>query len=226
MNTLFRSKNEIAYDLLRQAIIKEEFEPGKRLVIDEIASNFGVSSIPIREALRQLEADGFVEITPYMGATVTKICANSIYEIFAMLEAMEAICSPIACRLMSDADIEILDKLVEKMDDSLDDPESWSTFNKAFHLQICEFAQTKLIIKMLQKVLDQWDRVRIHYMKNVLGLRVKSAQEEHRQIIKAFKDRDADQVERLMRLHNQNALSAYNQYLQSTNQLNGNTVDC
>ena len=223
MNTLFRSKNEVAYDLLHQAIIRGDFKPGERLVIDEIASQFGVSSIPIREALRQLEADGFVEIAPYLGATVTEICADSVFEIFALLETMEAISARSACQSMSDEDIDKLDELVRQMDNCMNDPDEWSKLNKAFHLQIDEYAQTMLIQNMMRKVLDHWDRLRVRYMKDVLGLRVERAQAEHRQIMDAFRKRDVDEVERLLRAHNRNALAAYNNYLEAAGHLNG---DC
>ena len=226
MSTLFRSKNEVVYDLLHRAIIRGDFKPGERLVIDDIASNLGVSSIPVREALRQLEADGFVEIAPYVGATVTEISADSVFEIFALLETMEAICARLACRCMSEADIEKLADLVQQMDNSMDDPENWSKLNKAFHLQIGDYAHTMLIQEMMRKVLDHWDRLRVYYMKDVLGLRVEMAQAEHRQIMAAFHNRDADEVERLMRIHNQNALAAYNNYLQAAGHLNGNRGDC
>ena len=84
MRPIFKSKNEAVYDALRQAIIHGEYEPGSRLVIDDLAATMGVSQIPIREALRQLEADGFITIEPYVGATLTDINANFIFEIFTL----------------------------------------------------------------------------------------------------------------------------------------------
>ena len=64
-----RSKNELVYISLKTAIIQGELEPGSRLVIDELANKLGVSQIPVREALRQLEADGFVSIKPQITAS-------------------------------------------------------------------------------------------------------------------------------------------------------------
>ena len=221
MSTVFRSKNEVVYDLLHQAILQGEYQPGERVVIDEVASKLGVSSIPIREALRQLEADGFVKIAPYVGATVTEISADSIFEVFALLETMEAICARSACQRMSEAEITKLDELVQQMDACMDDPESWVKLNKLFHLQICDYAHTGLIKEMMRKVLDHWDRLRAYYMKDVLVVRLEMAQIEHRQVVAAFHNRDADEVERLLRTHNQNALAAYNNYLQAEGHLDG-----
>lgn len=219
MSTLFRSKNEIVYEELHRAILKKEYKPGDRLVIDELASKLGVSAIPIREALRQLEADGFVKISPYVGATVTEISADSIFELFALLETMEVICGRSACQRMSEEEIAKLDELVKKMDDCVDDPESWVGLNKQFHLQICDYAHTGLIKEMMQKLMDHWDRLRAYYMEDVLTVRLDKAQAEHRQMVAAFHKRDADTLEELFRAHNKNALTAYNKYLQAAGHL-------
>jgi DNA-binding GntR family transcriptional regulator len=219
MSTIFRSKNEVVYDLLHQAIIQGDYRAGARVVIDDVAAKLGVSQIPVREALRQLEADGFVTIEPYVGATVTEIGADLVFEIFALLETMEAICSRAACRCMSEDEIQRLDELVQQMDACIAEPESWSMLNKEFHLLICDFAHTGLIKEMMRKVLDHWDRLRLHYVKDVLGHRLEMAQLEHRQIMVAFRNRDAQEVEQLIRTHNQNALAAYNNYLQAAGYL-------
>jgi DNA-binding GntR family transcriptional regulator len=226
MSTVFRSKNEVVYDLLHQAVIRGDYKPGERVIIDEVAAKLGVSTIPIREALRQLEADGFVEIVPYVGATVTDISADSVFEIFGLLETMEAICGRAACRCMNEEEIEKLDDLVRQMDTCMADPENWAKLNKMFHLQICDYARTMLIREMMRKVLDHWDRLRLYYMKDVLGLRLETAQIEHRQIMTAIRNRDVDEVERLFRMHNQNALAAYNDYLQAAGYLDGDRADC
>lgn len=221
MSTVYRSKNEIVYEHLHRAVLRGEYLPGERIVIDDVATKLGMSAIPIREALRQLEADGFVTIAPYVGATVTPISAESIFEVFALLETMEAVCARAACKVMSDKEIAALDDLVSQMDSYVDQPEKWVKLNKAFHLKICDYAHTALIRQMIVKVLDHWDRLRFHYMKDVLVVRLKKAQVEHRQIMQAFHERDLDTLEALMRAHNQNALAAYDRYMQENGHLNG-----
>jgi DNA-binding GntR family transcriptional regulator len=226
MSIIFRSKNEVVYDLLHQAIVRGDYKSGERVVIDDVASKLGVSQIPVREALRQLEAEGFVNIEPYIGATVTDIGADLVFEIFVLLETMEAICSRTACCRMSEEEIQKLDDLVQRMDECVNQPENWSELNKKFHLLICDYAHTGLIKEMMRKVLDHWDRLRLHYLKDVLGQRIEKAQIEHRQIMAAFHSRDADKAERLVRTHNQNALAAYNNYLKAAGYLNGDKGDC
>ena len=219
MRPAFRSKNEVVYDTLRQAIIQGEFKPGTRLVIDELANTLGVSQIPIREAMRQLEADGFVTIEPYVGATITPINAHFIFELFNLLESLETICGRTAVQAMSDADLNTLAEMVDEMDATVDQPEQWSQQNKRMHLFICECAHTTLTLKMMQKTLDHWDRLRLHYFKDVSGRRIRAAQQEHKQILAAFRTREPETVERAIREHNRSALSSYIRHLQATGQI-------
>ena len=226
MRPTFRSKNEVVYNLLRQSIIEGDYKPGKRLVIDELAATMGVSQSPIREAMRQLEADGFVTIEPYVGATVTKINAGFIFEVFGLLESLEIISSKAAARCMSDEQLDTLSTIIQGMDASVDNPDDWSQENKHLHLFICECANSRLALSMMQNVLDHWDRLRLHYLKDVSRQRIKVAQGEHKQILQAFRTRDPDQVERVIHEHNQAALDSYIQHLQTTGQIDPNQENC
>lgn len=210
-----RSKNELVYASLRAAIIHGELAPGARLVIDELAHELGVSQIPVREALRQLEADGFITSKPHVGATVTEVQASLITEIFGLLEAMEAISGRAACLRLNAEDWHDLNRLLAHMDDLVDDPDSWSAANVRFHQMICERADTPLVQKMMDKALAHWDRLRSHYhLKDVFAQRVAEAQEQHWEMYHAICDRDVNGLERAVRRHNQAALSAYTRLLE------------
>ncbi len=209
----FRSKNELVYAALRSAILQGELEPGKRLVIDELAVELGVSQIPVREALRQLEADGFVTIAPYIGATVTPIEGANISEIFGLLEAMEIISGRAACIHMTTDDIEELERLLRSMDHLPDKPDEWSQANVRFHRLICERGGTLLVKKLMDNTLDHWDRLRRYYLKDVSARRIPDAQRDHWRMFEAIRQRDADLLETVVRDHNRTALAAYRHYL-------------
>jgi DNA-binding GntR family transcriptional regulator len=222
----FRSKPKVVYDMLREAIIRGEYKPGDRLVIDEVAAQLGVSPIPVREAVRQLEADGLIVFEPYSGATVTQLSPKLIFEIFALLEALEVICGRRACACMTEAELAELEALVQAMDDALKDPDTWSQLNRQFHLMICRFAQVQLIERMLEMVLDHWERLRLHYVSAVLQPRIPEAQQDHREMIAAFRRRDPEEVESLLRSHNQRALAAYIDLLTQSGHLEQQTGGC
>ncbi len=210
----FRSKNELVYDSLRTAIIHGELAPRKRLVIDELASELGVSQIPVREALRQLEADGFVTIEPYVGATVTPIEVANISEIFGLLEGMEVVSGRAACVNLSDADLKELEAMLQWMDNLLDEPDQWSQVNVRFHQFICERSGTLLVKKLMDKTLDHWDRLRSYYLKDVFSHRITAAQKDHWRMFEAIQKRDTHALEKVVREHNQAALAAYTSYLE------------
>jgi DNA-binding GntR family transcriptional regulator len=215
----YRSKKEIVYEELRKAILRGDYPPGSRLVIDQLAVELGVSQIPIREAVRQLEADGFLTIEPYAGATVTEMSADFIYEVFALLESMEIISSRQACQSMTDEQLETMAKHIQQMDSSVQIPEQWARENKDLHLYICDWAGMALVKNLMQKVLNHWDRLRLHYLKDVSGSRIDVAQREHGQILEAFRSRNPDEVERVIRAHNQSAQMAYIRHLQAVGHL-------
>jgi DNA-binding GntR family transcriptional regulator len=212
--TIFRSKNEHIYELLKHKILQGELKPDQPLVIDVLAKELGASPIPIREALRQLEANGFVHIEPYIGAKVTAIHQGSITEVFSMLRAMEIISGRAACELMSDAEIDHLETLIHEMSALLDDLDTWSEYNKRLHQYICNKAHMHVIEKMLLVTLDHWDRLRRFYLEEVFAQRIKFRQAEHEQMLQALRARDPNLLEQVMHQHNQESLQAYMNHLQ------------
>src|SRR5688572_27636588 len=154
---IFRSKNELVYDALKHAILQSELAPGRRVVIDDLAAGMGVSQIPVREALRQLEADGFVTIEPYVGATVTPIHAGLITEIFALLEGLEVISSRAACVTMTEHDVRTLEERIVAMDALIGNPDSWSAENTRLHQFICQRAGMGLVERMMATAFSHWD---------------------------------------------------------------------
>ena len=99
-----RSKKDYVVASLRRDILDGVLAPGARLIIDDLASSYGVSPIPVREALQQLQSDGYVVIQPYAGAKVAEIEIDAIHEIFALLESLEVISGRAACERMGEED--------------------------------------------------------------------------------------------------------------------------
>ena len=204
-----RSKKDYVYASLRREILDGVLAPGARLIIDDLASGYGVSPIPVREALQQLQADGYVVIQPYAGAKVAEIEIDAIHEIFALLESLEVISGRAACERMGDDDLDQLEQIVAKMDDLVDDPDRWSHENLKLHEFICTKSGTHLVEALLRKAMEHWDRLRRYYFKDVFTYRIRESQPEHREIVRALRTRDGDRVERIIRKHNQTALAAY-----------------
>jgi DNA-binding GntR family transcriptional regulator len=208
-----RSKRELVIETLRKAILDRELTPGTRLVIEDLAKQLGVSPIPVREALQQLDSDGYVVIEPYLGARVAPIEVESVIEVFSLLETMEVVSSRAACQHMSDSDFSVLEKILLKMDSLISDPELWSRENRYFHRFICDKSGTRLVGSMMSKVLDHWDRLHRYFLKDVFARRLRHAQREHWEILRTLRTRDPVRTEAVVREHTQAAISAYKKHL-------------
>lgn len=206
---VYRSKKDSVLDALRAAILSGEIKPGQRLVIDELASHYGISAIPVREALQQLQADGLVTIQPHVGATVTLIEPNLVNEIFDLLEAFELLSTRRACERMTAADYAQVEALLAEMDGAMDDLDRWSAMNARLHLFICDCAGMALAKSMLAKVLDHWNRLRKVYLIQVHSKRVHQSQKEHWQMLRAMKAKDFARLDAVVREHNRAARDAY-----------------
>lgn len=211
----FRRKSEVAYSWLRDAIIDGTLPGGERLVIDDLALKMGISPIPIREALSQLQAEGFVIFKPHVGATVTEIYPSLAFEIFGLLEAVEVVCGRTVCEQQNEEFLNQLESLVREMDGIVDEPDRFSKANAHFHQQICQQAGAVLMQNVVTTVWLHWDRLRRHYLAVVFARQTHLAQKEHWELFDALRAGDADQVEEVTRRHNRRSQEAYRRYIES-----------
>ena len=91
---MFLTKQELAHRHLRKQILEGKAKPGERIIIDSLASELGMSPIPVREAISQLAREGLLTLRPHAGAIVSDIPAEAIEEIFALLESLEIAARP------------------------------------------------------------------------------------------------------------------------------------
>jgi DNA-binding GntR family transcriptional regulator len=211
------TKQQFVYSTLRESILRCELAPGTRLVIDDLARQFRVSIIPVREALRLLQSEGLVLSTAHVGATVAPISHASVVEVFTLLEGLEMVAGRAAARRATDADVLALKDLVADMDRALEagSPQRWAEINTRFHMAICRLADMPILLDMMQRAVDYWDRVRRYYFRDVLIHRTRLAQTEHHTIVTHIESRDLPALEQSIREHNQGALAAYTAHLQA-----------
>jgi DNA-binding GntR family transcriptional regulator len=211
----YRTKQEFVYQSLREGIMHGDFKPGERLRIEDIAQRLGVSPIPVREALHMLQSERLVENIPHVGATVARISKASIIEIFTVMEGLELVATRTTAQRLDSADIQRLHELLREMDRAIEANayHHWSDLNTEFHSAIAHMTGMPMLQEMTARVLNQWDRVRRYYLKDVLVFRLAQAQHEHHLIVQAMIDRAYEPLAQLVRQHNQGALAAYTEYL-------------
>ena len=209
------TKQQFVYSTLRESILRCELAPGTRLVIDDLAKQFRVSIIPVREALRLLQSEGLVQSVAHVGATVAPISHASVVEVFTLLEGLEMVAARAAASRASASDLAMLQEILTEMDRALDagSPQRWAEINTRFHLAITKLADMPILLDMMQRAVDYWDRVRRFYFRDVLIHRTRLAQAEHRAIVQHMDARDLPALEQTIREHNQGALAAYTAHL-------------
>jgi DNA-binding GntR family transcriptional regulator len=210
-----RTKRELVYHTLRDAIMRCELAPGRRLLIDDLARQLEVSAIPVREALQLLQSEGLVDNVPHVGATVSPISRQSIDEVFAVMEGLEVVAARAAAQRMTPDDALELEQIAAGMDraQAAGRHAEWADLNSRFHLAISRLSAMPMLHEMTERVLARWDRVRRFYFNGVLVHRVEQAQREHRDLLAAMRARDFAALERTVKEHNRGALQAYAEFI-------------
>ena len=177
--------------ILREAIAKGALKAGTPLRQDELAARFGFSRMPIRDALRQLEAEGIVTIHPTRGAFVARMDAAEITEIYAIRELLEVEALCLALPKLTAQQLEEAGAILDQID-AEPDIARWGTLNRAFHLALygpCGNTRLLGLIEAQHNAADRYVRILL----SNLDYRSRS-QSEHRKILVACRRRDKDQA--------------------------------
>jgi len=110
------SRAELVYITLRQDILNNTYRPGQRLSEEAIAQELNVSRTPVREALKRLHAEGFVEITPHRGAVVRDPSGEELAELCTVREVLEGLAARLAARSISLIEVYSLERLLAEME--------------------------------------------------------------------------------------------------------------
>lgn len=147
------SKADHAYQSIRRAIHDGEYGPGERLVIERLARGLGVSVVPVREAIRRLEADGYVTFTHNVGATVTSIDLDRYPETIETVAALEGVALGLAVPHLTDADRSQAREVNDRLRASLDafEPAQFTRLNRCFHEILFNACPNRHILAILDR---------------------------------------------------------------------------
>jgi DNA-binding GntR family transcriptional regulator len=145
---------------LRQRILTGEFPAGTQLRQDALAEEFGISRIPIREALLQLEATGLIKIMPHRGAVVSGLSVEEVEDIFTLRVQLEPELLILSAQRFSEADLEALHSLTEEYSAALAAGEilRWGELNRRFHLDLLQHAERPRSLSIIASLLQDCDR--------------------------------------------------------------------
>jgi len=191
---------ERVHDHLKQQILADRYRPGSELLEVPLSEELGVSRGPIREALRSLESEGLVRITPRRGAVVVSLTKRDFLEAYQVREALEALGVRLAVPTMSEATLDDLDQQLEAMTRhaAAGDVDAFFDANATFHEAFVEASGNRKLVEVYRRLIAQMRPYR-RPSARVRG-NIERSITEHRQILVAARKRDVDAaVERLMR---------------------------
>ena len=194
-----------ATEALRERILRGVYSDDTPLRQDALAAELGVSRIPIREALRQLEAEGLVVFNPHRGAVVSSLSVEEIEELFELRAQIESDLVRRALARTRKEDVVRAKEILKSYEAAFRSGEvaEWGKLNWEFHSTLYAPAQRPFTMAIIQRLHQQSDRYL--RMQLVLTHGESRAIEEHRAILNAVADRDPKLASALMRDHILNA---------------------
>lgn len=185
---------------LREIILKGSFEDGERLVQEELAEKLGVSRMPIREALKQLEVEGLVRIEPRRGAIVTPISIEDVEEIYQLRALLEGKAAEKSVSNLEQEQIDELERLCEKMAQIEVNEESVAEFislNEKFHKVLyngCDWRRIHGLIDTLWKGIPP-------YTPSLLSNHLEESNHEHQLMVEYVKQRKPEELKNILEAH-------------------------
>ena len=190
---------------LREDILSGKYRAGDELKEVAIGEELGVSRTPVREAFRQLELEGLIQIIPNKGAYVTGITQKDVKDIYMIRSLLEGLCARWACEHITDEQMEEMEENIylSKFHAQKGHLEQLAELDNRFHEILYEACNSKMLEHQLRDFHEYVLRVRKKTLSNVN--RGPKSNEEHEQIMMAIKAKDADKAEKLANMHMINA---------------------
>lgn len=191
---------DYALERVRALLISGALAPGTRVDQAELAKRFGVSIVPIREALARLQSAGLIEIVPHRGVFVANVTADELVDIYTVREILEEQAARLAAAKLSDADIEAVSKIASAMVAAAKakDYERLLVCNRELHFTIYRAADRRHMLHTIERLWDLSARY-AHLQLHAVPERASEAMFEVRRMVEACRRRDADALSLMVR---------------------------
>ncbi|WP_164203196.1 GntR family transcriptional regulator [[Micrococcus luteus] ATCC 49442] len=205
------SKSQQAYEAVKTRIVGGAYTPGYRLVLGSIAKDLGFSVVPVREAIRRLEAEGLVKFERNVGATVAGIDPTEYLYTMQTLSIVEGAATALSAPLIGEADLVRARAVNEEMRACLEhfDPVRFTQLNQDFHSVLFEHCPNPHILDLVHRGWNRLASLRSSTFRFVPG-RAHDSVDEHEQILRLIESgAAAETIEKAARLHRSATLDAY-----------------
>ena len=192
------------FNRLREDILSGKYEEHEELKEVAIGEELGVSRTPVREAFRQLELEGLIQIIPNKGAYVTGITAKDVKDIYMIRSSLEGMCARLATENITEEQIDRLEETILLSEFQMKKGNAFNTeqvtgLDGRFHTILYEASGSRMLARVLSDFHEYVQSARKDSI--VSEERARKSIREHKQILQAIKERDADQAEQLADEH-------------------------
>jgi DNA-binding GntR family transcriptional regulator len=186
-------------ETIRDAIMSGVLKPGEKVAEPELAERFGISRTPIREAFRQLESEGYLTVIPRKGAVVVSFSPKEVEEFYAIKSILEGYAALRACEKLTDREIDRLVAINEKLRHLADegDVKHFFKVHNDFHELFRRAADNEKLYELINGLMAKFQRLRLASLS--LPGRMHISVQEHSKIIEAFRERNGELAEQLVR---------------------------
>lgn len=187
----YKPLGEIVFDYLKNAIISGELKPGERLMEIAIAQQLGVSRTPVREAIRKLEKEKFIEMIPRKGAYVASTSLKDMLDVLEVRRLIEGFATELAAERMTDSGLVELHRTHKSFLKALDDndTEAMVNYDNEFHDRILEASENLKLIDIARALSEQVQRYRLSYFTEMTNF--DELREWHEKIYDAIERKDS-----------------------------------
>ena len=184
-------------ETIRGAIVNGQIPAGTRVAEPELADRFGISRTPIREAFRQLESEGFITVIPRKGAVVASLSAKDISDFYDLKMVLEGYAARCATKVLTEKDMIKMEAVNRQMEAAAEkkDLRKVLALHNEFHEIFLKACGNEKLYAIVQNMVMQFQRFRL-----ILAMRgkIEGSIRQHREIIEAFRRRDAGLAESLV----------------------------
>lgn len=199
MTQPFRTIQQYVLDTLRAEILKGAYPPNTRLRQEEVARRLNVSTTPVREAFRDLRAEGLVSIDPNKGVVTRALTAADVNEIYELRMVLEPMLAERACLYTSEEDLAAADDVHREMCATASS-ETWAILNEDFHQKLMASVKCTRLSELVEG-LSLVARPYVALSMYVKGDIMESNNREHDALLEAYRGRDARAVHEQTRAH-------------------------
>lgn len=195
---------------LREEILSGQLASGASLKQDQLAQKYNTSVGVLREALKTLEGEGFVEFVPNKGVYVKTLSAQEALDIFDVRYLLEAEALTRSLPKLGETDFFLLDGILDE-EEFCNDPLRYNELNTKLHSFLYQKCENKMLLATIAQLNNQISRYMIFYLNNMLHK--EDSQQEHRQLVEACRAQDKKTAKAILKKHMQKAGKELADYL-------------